>query len=86
VAKSMIHMSGRHEVEIVYTGLRAGEKLSEELFSPGEAVARSSHHLITQVRVPALDGESLPEGLSSQRSIREWMRDGCDQTPTSVAS
>jgi len=74
VAKSMIHMSGRHEVEIVFTGLRAGEKLSEELFTPGEEIAASSHPLITQVVVPSLEPESLPEPHATGSSaVRDWL-------------
>jgi hypothetical protein len=41
--------------EIVYTGLRPGEKLHEVLFGPGERDQRPSHPLISQVPVPPLD-------------------------------
>lgn len=42
-------------VDIVYTGLRPGEKLHEELFGPGELDVRPRHPLISHVTVPALD-------------------------------
>ena len=42
-------------VEVVYTGLRPGEKLHEDLLAPGEEDFRPFHPLITHVRVPALD-------------------------------
>ena len=42
-------------VPIVYTGLRDGEKLHEELFGPGEVDSRPRHPAISQVSVPALD-------------------------------
>jgi FlaA1/EpsC-like NDP-sugar epimerase len=42
-------------VEVVYTGLRPGEKLHEELFGPGEYDLRPLHPLISHVDVPALD-------------------------------
>lgn len=42
-------------VEIVYTGLRPGEKLHEELFGEGEKDVRPLHPLISHVEVPALD-------------------------------
>ncbi|HEV7896777.1 MAG TPA: polysaccharide biosynthesis protein, partial [Planosporangium sp.] len=44
-----------HPVEIVYTGLRPGEKLHEELFGPGEHDIRPLHPLISHVDVPPLD-------------------------------
>jgi FlaA1/EpsC-like NDP-sugar epimerase len=44
-----------HPVEVVYTGLRPGEKLHEDLFGPGERDIRPLHPLISHVDVPALD-------------------------------
>ncbi|WP_433055242.1 polysaccharide biosynthesis protein [Dactylosporangium sp. CS-033363] len=46
---------GDAPVDIVYTGLRPGEKLHEELFGPGEADVRPLHPLISHVAVPPLD-------------------------------
>jgi FlaA1/EpsC-like NDP-sugar epimerase len=43
------------QVEIVYTGLRAGEKLHEDLFGTGERDVRPLHPLISHVDVPPLD-------------------------------
>ncbi|QGN49546.1 polysaccharide biosynthesis protein [Micromonospora sp. WMMD558] len=42
-------------VPIVYTGLRPGEKLHEDLFGTGEVDTRPLHPLISHVAVPALD-------------------------------
>ena len=33
VAQTLIRMSGRRDIDVVFTGLRPGEKLGEELFS-----------------------------------------------------
>ncbi len=55
VARKMIEMSGRRDVDIVFTGLRRGEKLHEELFAPAEGQRPTSHGLISAVPVPALD-------------------------------
>lgn len=43
------------EVEIVYTGLRPGEKLHEVLFGPDELPRTSEHPLISRVSVPPLN-------------------------------
>ncbi|WP_431729176.1 polysaccharide biosynthesis protein [Verrucosispora sp. TAA-831] len=42
-------------VQVVYTGLRPGEKLHEDLLGHGEADHRPLHPLISHVTVPALD-------------------------------
>ncbi len=75
VAKTMIDLSGNHGIDIVYTGLRPGEKLTEELFTPGEQIERSSHPLISQVHVPALDARQIDTTLvQDDDQVREWMR------------
>ncbi len=46
-------------IEIVYTGLRPGEKLHEDLFNDGEVAVRAVHPLIFHVPVPAIDYADL---------------------------
>lgn len=53
LARRLIIASGKR-VEIVYTGLREGEKLHELLFAPDEISGPSEHPLIMRVDVPAL--------------------------------
>jgi FlaA1/EpsC-like NDP-sugar epimerase len=53
VARQMAEQAPR-PVDIVYTGLRPGEKLHEELFGVGERGVRPMHPLISHVAVPPL--------------------------------
>ncbi|MGQ9600810.1 MAG: polysaccharide biosynthesis protein [Anaerolineae bacterium] len=49
LARDMIHLSGLEvgrDIEIVYTGLRPGEKLMEELIGPDEGVIPTCHEKI----------------------------------------
>lgn len=55
VARRLVEESER-EVEIIYTGLRPGEKLHESLFGAGEVDTRPAHPLVSHVAVPPLDG------------------------------
>jgi FlaA1/EpsC-like NDP-sugar epimerase len=54
LARQVAELTDR-PVPIVYTGLRPGEKMHEELLGDGEAEVRSVHPLISQVMVPPLD-------------------------------
>jgi FlaA1/EpsC-like NDP-sugar epimerase len=66
VARQMA--AGSHpEIEIVYTGLRPGEKLHEALFGVGERGERPLHPLISHVAVPPLDPEDV-RGLDPYES------------------
>ena len=65
VAERMIEMSGK-DIAIVYTGLRPGEKLHEELIGEGEADARPVHPKISHSTVQPLDPDAL--------NIDEWHR------------
>lgn len=49
LARDMIELSGLevdHDIDIVFSGLRPGEKLFEELFIPGEQYRRTRHEKI----------------------------------------
>ncbi|WJK36162.1 polysaccharide biosynthesis protein [Solwaraspora sp. WMMA2065] len=54
VARSIAEQDD-NPVRIIYTGLRPGEKLHEDLLGAGEPDCRPLHPLISQVPVPALD-------------------------------
>jgi FlaA1/EpsC-like NDP-sugar epimerase len=53
MAEQLVAMSGK-SVEIVYTGLRSGEKLHEELFGATESDKRSKHPLVSHAHVEPL--------------------------------
>ncbi len=73
VANRLIRHSGQR-IKIVYTGLRDGEKLHEDLVSDTEDGARPFHPKITHVRVPALDPSAArPDLREPDEEIRTWM-------------
>jgi FlaA1/EpsC-like NDP-sugar epimerase len=77
VARLLICRAQRNDVEIVYTGLRPGEKLHEELFGDGErSDYRPSHPLVSHVNVPPLaplDGETSLGRFTEHSSALRWM-------------
>ncbi|HWC73504.1 MAG TPA: nucleoside-diphosphate sugar epimerase/dehydratase [Gemmatimonadales bacterium] len=67
LAEQMIRLSGLvpyHDVQIVFTGLRPGEKLEEELVAPDETLAPTS---VEKIRVVAGNGAG---GATLARQIR----------------
>ncbi|MFZ4895859.1 polysaccharide biosynthesis protein [Plantibacter sp. Mn2098] len=58
VAKRMIAASGK-QIEIVYTGLRHGEKLHEVLVDTDEIADRSKHPKVSHTRITPLDPAEL---------------------------
>lgn len=67
VAKRMIALAGTR-CDIVFTGLREGEKLREELIGAGESGRSTAHPLISRVDVPPLSLERIPEQPWAQRA------------------
>ncbi len=59
LAKNLIRLSGRDDVEIVYTGLRPGEKLYEELLMDEEGMQDTPNKLIHIGHPIELDEESF---------------------------
>ena len=71
-------------VEIVYTGLRPGEKLHESLFGFGEVDNRPVHPLISHVRVPPLNDDEWRQLDVSIRpaELKVLLQAVCDETAT----
>jgi FlaA1/EpsC-like NDP-sugar epimerase len=68
-----------HPVEIVYTGLRPGEKLAEDLLGADEIDQRPRHPLIRQAEVRPLDPDDLAgldlDGAGGDGGLRRRMAD-----------
>lgn len=58
VARFLIEQSGKH-IDIIYTGLRPGEKLHETLYATGETPVKPCHPLISHVAVAPLGHQQL---------------------------
>ena len=64
LAKRMIKMSGVKNVDIVYTGLRAGEKLYEEVLNEEETTKPSFHEKIRIANVREYDFDEVNKQIS----------------------
>lgn len=68
LAEQMIYLSGKkigEDVNIVYVGLRPGEKLYEELFYDIEELLPTSHIKIKQAKYQTLEWEKISNYISS---------------------
>jgi FlaA1/EpsC-like NDP-sugar epimerase len=82
VARKLIRQSGK-KIEIIYTGLRDGEKMHEALISDEEADHRPHHDLITHVTVPPMPAAEVREDAPDVRErLRVWCADGGDSEAT----
>jgi len=93
VAQRMIAMSGK-DIDIIYTGLRPGEKLHEELVGSGELDQRPLHPKISHTKATEQDPAKLDLNVWLARceaeqgiSISDIPDDEADETgPIRVAS
>jgi FlaA1/EpsC-like NDP-sugar epimerase len=86
VARTMIQNESDPGLGIVFTGLREGEKLHEELFGANEPIGtHRSHPLISHVDVPPLKltgADIALDRFTQHAEARAWMK----QTAQSLAS
>ncbi|AXH98103.1 polysaccharide biosynthesis protein [Ornithinimicrobium avium] len=73
VARTLMRMAGQ-EVPILYTGLRPGEKLSEDLFTDSEHRRETGHPLVRSVDVPPISGDFInsstyPDSVETLRRL-----------------
>ena len=61
----MIQLSGRSDVKIVFTGLRHGEKLYEELLATKENTKPTSHDKIMIANVREYDYEDISNDIDT---------------------
>lgn len=66
LAEQLIQLSGKQpnkDIQIIYTGLRPGEKLHEELFHASEALENTEHEQIKKARYREWDWQMLLNNL-----------------------
>ena len=71
MARDLIRLSGKEpdeDIEVVYTGLRPGEKLYEELITQGENILRTEHD---KIMVIGENGHYARYG--GQQGYRQWI-------------
>ena len=71
LAENMIHLSGAHNIKIVETGLRPGEKLYEELLVKTEELDKTENDLIFREKDKPLPTEAIREKLRMLKDVCE---------------
>jgi FlaA1/EpsC-like NDP-sugar epimerase len=89
LARDMIRLSGltEEDVKIVFTGLRSGEKLYEELLADSEHTLATPHPKLRRAKARSVDASQLdqilfwlvqdayPEDSSVKRSLSQWIQE-----------
>ena len=74
LARRMIELSGKEpdrDIAIEFTGIRAGEKVHEDLFGPEETIAATPHPKILRASRPPIDPVWLDEALAELERLVE---------------
>lgn len=76
LAEQLIRLAGKEpgrDIEIVYTGLRPGEKLFEELFHAHESYAKTAHEKIFLTRSADVDLNWMIDRLQrAEKAVRQY--------------
>jgi len=78
MARDLIRLSGKepdNDIQIVYSGLRQGEKLYEELITQDEGVVETEHEKIMVLR----NTHPVWDGYGDQDGYRHWLFDGIEE-------
>jgi len=71
MARDLIRLSGKEpdkDIQIVFTGLREGEKLHEELITAGEDVVATAHKKIMMLR-----SSGFTNGSPGSKELKSWL-------------
>lgn len=71
LAAELIRLSGFESVPIVFTGIRPGEKLFEEILNAEEGVAATEHYKIFQANLSEVNELALREELEHLQNLME---------------
>ena len=82
LARDLIRLSNQteDEIPIVYTGLRPGEKMFEEIQLEGETISRTMHPQIVVTEAPQPDPADVAQWLASTRFQQTMTSSDCRQT------
>jgi FlaA1/EpsC-like NDP-sugar epimerase len=72
LARDMIHLSGLtpgEDIEIVFTGMRPGEKLFEELGTSADQVDRTRHEKVFVGKIPQMAPEAVMAAVSRMTNV-----------------
>lgn len=78
LAEQMIRLAGKEpnvDIKIVYTGLRPGEKMYEELFHESEALIPTEHDKLFKAQFRRLDWDELSQALRMLQAGCETYQD-----------
>jgi FlaA1/EpsC-like NDP-sugar epimerase len=77
MARDLIRLSGKEpekDIRIVFTGLREGEKLHEELITSGESIVQTEHE-----KIMVLNSDGGGDGRQDPAALREWLKPRLEQ-------